>query len=292
MYKCVLENGLHWINQNGFLGLIHPEGIYDDPNGYELRQDVYQRLKYHFQFVNVKKLFQEILHWVTYSINIYSGQKDEISFVNINNLFHPSTIEACFIHNGNNICRGLKVQSANGSFDWNIEGHKSRINIIDKKVLQVFSKTFENSSRWQGAKLVSINTQEIINVIKKIGDFSGSVSDFENKISEGWHETNDVNINIVRNTKYPEIDKYEMIYSGPHIYVSNPLYKTPQEKCIIHHDFDIIDFSKIDENYVARTNYVPKTIDAGYASTIKGLENTNGIVDDWLGHYKLAFAKC
>lgn len=291
LYKCVLENGLHWINQNGFLGLIHPEGIYDDPNGYELRQDVYQRLKYHFQFVNVKKLFQEILHWVTYSINIYSGQKDEISFVNINNLFHPSTIEACFIHNGNNICRGLKVQSANGSFDWNIEGHKSRINIIDKKVLQVFSKTFENSSRWQGAKLVSINTQEIINVIKKIGDFSGSVSDFENKISEGWHETNDVNINIVRNTKYPEIDKYEMIYSGPHIYVSNPLYKTPQEKCIIHHDFDIIDFSKIDENYVARTNYVPKTIDAGYASTIKGLENANGIVDDWLGHYKLAFRK-
>ena len=42
LYKCVLENGLHWITEHGYLGLIHPEGIYDDPNGYELRKEIYK----------------------------------------------------------------------------------------------------------------------------------------------------------------------------------------------------------------------------------------------------------
>ncbi len=31
LYKCILENGLLWINPQGYLGLIHPEGVYDDP---------------------------------------------------------------------------------------------------------------------------------------------------------------------------------------------------------------------------------------------------------------------
>jgi len=60
LYKCVLENGIHWINPQGYLGLIHPEGVYDDPKGYPLREEIYQRLKYHFQFQNAFNLFAEV----------------------------------------------------------------------------------------------------------------------------------------------------------------------------------------------------------------------------------------
>ena len=292
LYKCVLENGLHWINPKGYLGLIHPDGVYDDPNGAELRKEIYQRLKYHFQFVNVKKLFQEILHWVTYSINIYSGSKSTISFININNVFHPSTIDTSLIHDGLGECGGLKTKMEDGNFEWNISAHKSRIINLNSEKLSVLAKTFENTDKWQGTKLVSIHAKEIIDIIQKIGEFSTSVSDFDNKITEGWHETNDVNGgNIKRDTKFPNLEVFEMIYSGPHIYVSNPLYKTPKEICLIHHDFDIIDFNKIDENDTARTNYTPLNVTAGYASTIKGFQQKDGSYDNWLDYYKVAFRK-
>lgn len=292
LYKCVLENGLHWISEKGFLGLIHPEGVYDDPNGYELRKEIYQRLKYHFQFVNVKKLFQEILHWVTYSINIYTGKRDTISFVNMSNLFHPSTIAGSFIHNGNGICCGLKYKTVEGNFEWNISTHKNRVLVFDENTLKVLAKTFENTDDWQGAKLVNIHSKEIIDVIEKIGLFPTSVADYENRITVCWDETNDVNAgNIKREVKYPVIEQFEMIYSGPHIYVSNPLYKSPQKKCEIHHDFDTIFLGEIDENYVARTNYIPLNVTAGYASIISGFQQKDGFYDNWLDYYKLVFRK-
>lgn len=292
LYKCVLENGLHWIAEKGYLGLIHPEGVYDDPNGSALRKEIYQRLKYHFQFVNVKKLFQEILHWVTYGINIYSGKKDEVDFISINNLFHPGTIDASFVYNGNEICGGLKIKTADDKYDWNIQGHKNRIIKVTPNTLQTLSQTFENTSNWEGAKLVSIHAQEIVDVIEKIGAFPSSVANVETKISVCWDETNDLNAgNIKRETQYPAIENFEMIYSGPHIYVANSFYKTPKEICIIHHDFDSINLEKITEAYTARTNYIPQNVTAGYANTIKGFQQTDGSYDNWLDYYKVAFRK-
>jgi hypothetical protein len=135
-------------------------------------------------------------------------------------------------------------------------------------------------------------------VLEKIGYFPKTVRDYENKISVCWDETNDVNSgNIRRETKYPVVEGYEMIYSGPHFYVANPLYKTPQEICIKHHQYDIIDLTMIDEVYSARTNYVPIGVTAGYGSTIKGFQKRGKqaegerAVEDWLEYYKLGFRK-
>lgn len=33
LYKCVLENGFTMLSDKGYMGLLHPEGVYDDPNG-------------------------------------------------------------------------------------------------------------------------------------------------------------------------------------------------------------------------------------------------------------------
>ncbi len=294
LYKCVLENGLHWINPNGYLGLLHPEGVYDDPNGYELRKEIYKRLKYHFQFQNAFNLFADVAHREKYGIHIYSGKVDQVHFYSINNLFHPSTIEGCFIDlNILEPCEGLKIKNeTKQTFEWNTKSHPSRKVLIDENVLKILSKTFESSDDWEGTKLVSIHAKEIVDAIHKIGEFSTSVQDFESKISEGWHETNDVTTGLIkRDTKYPDVESFEMIYSGPHIFVSNPLYKTPRSICIEKADYDIIDFTKINDTYTARTNYTPLNVLAGYASSIKGFKKEDGTYDNWLEYYKIAFRK-
>ena len=52
LYKCIVTNSFQQLSIIGFSGLVHPEGIYDDPKGQEMRKEVYSRLSYHFQFKN------------------------------------------------------------------------------------------------------------------------------------------------------------------------------------------------------------------------------------------------
>ena len=296
LYKCILENGFYWINASGYLGLLHPEGVYEDPNGSLLRKEIYSRLQFHFQFVNTKKLFSEILHWVTYSINIYSGSGRDVGFYNINNLYHPITIEGSEKHDGNGLCYGLKIKDeATGDYNWNISPHKNRILRITDKELKILNKTFDGSVFWQGTKLVSIHSSKIISVIEKLGQFEGNIKELENRISEGWHETTDVNEgNIRRETRFPNLEQFEMVYSGPHFFVSNPLYKSPKEVCHNHHEYDTIDPLLIDEEYLPRTNFVPQNVMAGYTSNVKGfrvVNNSSGTdsYTDWLNYYKVGF---
>lgn len=62
LYKCVLENAMTLASDNGYIGLLTPESIYDDPNGQPLRRELYKRLRYHFQYQNELRLFAEVHH--------------------------------------------------------------------------------------------------------------------------------------------------------------------------------------------------------------------------------------
>ena len=284
----------------GFLTLIHPEGVYDDPKGQPLRRELYPRLNFHFQFRNELSLFAETNDHgrMTFSINIYGFAKDTIDFLSVNNLFQPSTIDGCFLHNGLGACQGIKIKdSSKMSYVWNIKPHISRLVHFTKKELDVIARTFEGSDDWQAAKLVSVHAQEIMQVLEKLGQFSTSLKDFETKITVCWDETNDLNAGFIqRRTQFPDIEGYEMIYSGPHFFVANPLYKTPREICNQNSHYEIIDFKIIEKTFIPRTNYIPSNINNYFPLISKGLvvgRNKVGdtVHDNWLDYYKLGFRK-
>lgn len=299
LYKCILENGFSLLSKKGFMGLLHPEGVYDDPNGQLLRTEIYPRLKYHFQYTNELSLFMEVHHNTVYGTNIYSGGKNDISFYSISNLFHPSTIDGCFLKTHSGVTAGIKVKDeANDKYVWNIQPHSDRLVHFTDIELAILARTFENSNEAGTAKLVSIHSENIISVLKKLGDFPTSISNFDCKISEGWHETNDVDLGtIVRETKFPDVYSYEMIYSGPHFFVANPLYKTPREDCNLNSDYDIIDLTDISDDYIARTNYVPHRHPEAFPDLIPGFKTGekdsqgNDVYDRWIDYYKLGFRK-
>ena len=113
---------------------------------------------------------------------------------------------------------------------WNTVAHKNRIVHFGEEELQVLAKTFEgDTTKWKSTKLVSIHNKEIIDVLRKLSLFSKHVEDYSQIITVALDETNAVNAGIIkRNTIYPNMDKYEMIYNGPQFYVGNPCYKTPE----------------------------------------------------------------
>ena len=92
LYKCFITQSWMIIAVNGVVSLLHPESVYDDPKGGQLRKNLYINLLNHFQFQNEMLLFPEVGHDRKYSINIYGNPQNRIEFDHIANLYLPSTI--------------------------------------------------------------------------------------------------------------------------------------------------------------------------------------------------------
>lgn len=289
LYKCILCNTFSLSNNNGRIGLLHPETIFDDPNGQELRREIYPRLKYYFRFQNALKLFGEIGDRKKYCSVIYSGIKSEISFIAINNLLHPSTIDSSFAHNGEGIVGGIKSKNLNsGKFDWNLLGHKDRLVKISEDELKLFSKVFEDGNDSNSCKLVTIHANSILNIIKAFNNYPSKINNLRYWTTECWHETNSVKTQKIlrKETKFPSIEGCELIYNGPHFYVSNPLNKTPRINCTEKGHYDVIDLISISEDFLPRTNYIPVERLSNFKNRIKIFDG-----DLWIDKYKLGFSK-
>ena len=284
LYKCVLENGFSLLSHNGYMGLLHPETVYDDPKGQPLRKELYKRLLYHFQYTNELTLFAEVDHHTKYGEQIYGSRKETIDFLSIHNLYHPSTIDACFSHDGHGQCYGLKDENG----QWNIKAHKDRIVHFSEMELRTLSNTFENDSNWDSVKLIGVHVNTILKVLEKFSLFQSHVGDYNPFITMALDETNAINDGIMkRNTVYPQVDNYEMIYSGPNFYVANPIYKNPRGQCILNSDYDVINLTSISIDYTPRTNYTP-TIDLiNYKKLIQGFVSSK----EWIDCYKVGFRK-
>lgn len=288
LYKCILENAFSLLSDNGIMGMLHPETIYDEPNGQVLRKEVYKRLKYHFRFRNSLMLFAEVRDQKQYSINIYTGNSHDPSFDCIFNLYHPSTIDACFASDGHEKCYGIKIEGKDGKLTWNLRGHKNRIIHFNHNALLTLSKIFEDSEEWETTKLGSIYVRDVISSLERLALFPKSVKLLDPIITEGFHSTNSITDGTLRfEIKEADINKYEMIYSGPNIYVGTAFYKSPRIGGYKKSDFDIVDLTKIDEDYVLRTRYVPNIDLIKLKSTFQSFSERTS----WQDYYKVGYRK-
>ena len=292
LYKCVLENGFSLLSDKGFMGLLHPETVYDDPNGKPLRKEIYKRLKYHFQFVNVLKLFAEVLHWTIYGIQVYGRKKDYISFDSISNLFHPSTIDSCYSGDSHGICGGLK----NGN-DWNTSGHRSRIIHYTEEELKILTNNFEDDNDFESCKLATLHTKEILHVLSTISNFPTRISDYNRIVTRCLEETSSVDNGIIKkDISFANVNDYEMIYSGPHFYISNPIYKCPKKNYRHHADYDTVNLCIEPSNYELRSIYKPTSVNDSYKDSVRGFYHHtdtlgNKVYEKWSEYYKFGYRK-
>ncbi len=227
----------------------------DDPKGGNLRSHIYQRLRNHFQFQNQFILFP-IGHRNKYSINIFGRQQEQANFINISNLFAAKTIDACYEHDGEGKVGGIK----NDDNQWNLEGHQKRIIKVNEDKLALFAKLYdgENTPALE-ARLPALHSQQLLSVLEKFAAQPKRLKDLEGQYYSTvmFDETNSrKDGTIKRKTCFPESYK-GLIISGPHLYVGNPLYKTPREICTEKGHYDVLDLTNISNDYLPRTNYIP-----------------------------------
>ncbi|PID45073.1 MAG: hypothetical protein CSB48_00095 [Proteobacteria bacterium] len=263
MYKCFLPQAWRYGNKQGLSGFLHPEGVYDDPKGGELRAKVYPRLRFHFQFQNQNMLFP-IGDRNKYSINVYSVDKKSMnSFSNISNIFSVSTVDNCFSHNGSGAVPGIKNDEGN----WDILGHSNRIVTVNIDMLKTFALLYDEAGTPAlQARLPAIHSQELISVLekfaaqpKRLGDLKGEY--YSTVMFDETYAQRDGTIK--RQTRFAESPE-QWVLSGPHFFVGTPFYKTPRAICTEKGHYDILDLTDLPADYLPRTNYIPACDAAEY----------------------------
>jgi hypothetical protein len=289
LYKCFIPQAWLVGNSESVTAFITEGGIFNDPKGGGMRLECYKRLAKIFSFKNEKKLF-DIGHARPFDLEIYSEKAQSYNFELMANLFHPSTIDESYNHDGGGPVPGIK----NEEYGWNTSGHSNRIVNIDDEVLSLFAELYdEEGTPPREARISEVHSQEILKVLRRFTEQPRRLGDNESeyKSTVMFDETYAQRDGIIeRDTQFID-STHNWVLSGPHFFVGTPIYQTPQEKCTEKNHYDSVDLSCISENYLPRTNYVPACERSEYRSHTPTVpwSNENGESEPVTSFYRLAF---
>jgi len=243
------------------VGLLHPDSIYDDGKGQNLRASLYPRLRWRMQFVNELHLFEEPAHNLKFSVNIYGKPQRKINFISIANLFSPTTVIKSLKHDGLGAVPGTKNLYGN----WELSGHKYRLIPTTINDLESYALLYDEPRTSPiKARLPLLHSRHLSSILRKISHVQKRMRDMDYMLSSMWHETESPKKDIIRKHNRFANNALDWILSGPHLFVGNPLYQTPNRGCKNSLDYTKIDLQLIPENYVPRTNFIPSLIESQY----------------------------
>ena len=247
LHKLILENCLYL---GKYIGLVTDKGIFDDPNGGDLRCSLYYRLHNLFRFVNEKNLF-DIGHAKKFEVLILGKPKEYVEFDVIANLYHPLTILDSYTKK-DGISYGIK----NNKNEWELRGNIERVVSVNKNVLESIANIF-NSDNWDTVTLPVLHSKRIVSVLNKFRKFPRRLKHIEDHIwsTQMLNETNSQKNGLIDH-KVGFVDRSKFVLSGPHFYVANPFAKTPNENCSSKGDYSKIELSEIKPDYLPRTIFI------------------------------------
>lgn len=272
LYKNFIARSWSIIFEAGVLGFLHPEGIFNDPNGQTLRFETYKRLKAYYQFENELNLFSGTNDHgkMRFCLSIYSGKASSTThFHMICNVFHPQTIAASLLHDKSyEPIPGIKTNEN----QWNTRAHCHRVVTIRGEELDVFVRMFDEAGTPSTrARLPQIHSQEILGVIRKITNASRRLLDLNGEYytTQMFNEVlsqQDGSITRKDSPSFQPSSSIEWVLSGPHFTVCTPFNRAARTVCKHNSAYDDIDLTEIDNDFLPRSVYCPGTGSANRAT--------------------------
>ena len=152
------------------------------------------------------------------------------------------------------------------SNDWAVAGHANRIIHVDDEALANFAALYDDSRTPPlGARLPALHAATLVTVVRKLAAHSKRLADLTDYgAPTHWHETSAQRDGTIRReTRFPSAPS-ELVLSGPHFFVGNPLNKSPRRLCTQNTHYDVLDLAFLPDDYLPRTNYVPACDVADY----------------------------
>ncbi|PYY32866.1 class I SAM-dependent DNA methyltransferase [Curtobacterium sp. MCJR17_055] len=251
LYRCFMACTWKHSSRSGAIGLIHPETHFTDEKAGSLRALTYARLRRHWQFVNELTLF-DVHHLVSYGVHVYSAD-GAVGFLQATSLYHPQTVAGSLRHSGEGEEPGLK----NREGKWDLRPHQSRIVTVTDETLATWHAVLEDESvPVRQSRMVYAVNRSTAAVLDKLSK-SKRIGDLQLEFSGGWNETTDFKRGLFKKSWGPVTTWDEVILQGPHIFVGNPFYKSPNETMLHNQDWSPIDLETLAPEAMATTAYKP-----------------------------------
>jgi hypothetical protein len=262
LYRCFMEQTWRHRSQAGVVALLHPESHFTDQNARALRLAAYRRLRRHWQFINELKLF-EIQHQKTYGVHIYGEPLASPRFVNATSLYHPDTVVRSFAHDASGPQPGIK--DAEGH--WDLRPHSGRLLQVDASTLLTWRDLIETPDVSPSeSRMVSMVNQASADAIAELSTkrrLSALALDF----SAGWNETTDRAKGYFESEWGTPASWSDVILQGPHIHVSVPFFKYPNETMAHQTDTSLVDLEALGEHAVPVTSFKRRVSRASFEAS-------------------------
>ncbi|MFJ4998641.1 Eco57I restriction-modification methylase domain-containing protein [Microbacterium sp. NPDC088619] len=258
LYRCFMELTWAHLKPTGAVALIHPESHFTDEKAGHLREATYEHLRRHWQFINELSLF-EIHHLVSYGVHVY-GAARQPRFRMATNLYHPETVVSSLRHNGDGAEPGIKNVEGN----WDLSAHSGRITTVDDDVLRSWHALLEDEATpLRRTRMVYAVNRATATVLAKLAS-APRLESFGLEFSQGWNETTDFNKGFFSKSWGESTSWDDAILQGPHLFVSNPFYKSPNSTMLHNLDWSPVDLETLAPNAMPITSYKPAKPRAEY----------------------------
>ena len=239
----------------GTSGVIHMETHFTDDKATTVRAEAYRRLRRHWQFINELRLF-EIQDQKRYSVNVY-GTPGEVNFTHATSLYHPDTVVRSQQHDGSGDEPGFKDPTGT----WDLRPHAGRLQRIRASTLRLWAEVIDSPNASDTPMVYTVNsaaarTLQKLSTCPRIG-----VLGLE--FSAGWNETTDKERGRFIQEWGPS-SWQDSILQGSHLYVCQPLYKSPNPTMLHHLDWTATDFESMPADALPVTSYKPAGDRAAY----------------------------
>ncbi|WP_437737335.1 N-6 DNA methylase [Sorangium sp. So ce1335] len=256
LYKCFLAAAWRIGSPKSVVALVHQDGLFDDPLSQGLRWAIYRRLSIVLRFKNQFQLFPDVDNQVTFALTVSRAQvKGGIRFDYACNLFHPSTFDRSLVHDG---CGAVpSIKSDDNQFE--VRGHRNRIAVVTSAEMDLFATVFSMSSRAFDAPILPLlHSQDVLEVLRPFASLRRLQSLRPHAMgTRMWHERDDQSRGTIRRQETSLQRTEDWIVGGSHFHIGTPFQKSPRENCRSNRDYDVIDLTKIHDEYLPRTLFVP-----------------------------------
>ena len=249
LYRAFMCQVWEHQKQQGISSLIHMETHFTDAKTPELRAATYRHLRRHWQFINELQLF-DIQHQKIYGTHVY-GREQSPLFLHATSLYHPDTVLRSLMHDGSGEEPGFKDPHTG---TWDLRPHAARIQSVDESALKTWKMVTE-ADDWRSAPMVSTVNSAASRTLATLAT-RPRISTLDLQFSTGWNETTDFQKGLF-SKKWGPTSWDNAILQGPHIYVSTPLYKQPNETMRHFLDWTSTDLETLPANAQPITQYKP-----------------------------------
>ena len=249
LYRAFMCQVWEHQKQQGISSLIHMETHFTDAKTPGLRAAAYRHLRRHWQFINELLLFDmDDKHF--FGIHIY-GADQSPHFLHSTALYHPDTALRSLKHDGSGEEPGFKDPHTG---TWDLRPHAARIESIDEATLKTWQSVTE-SDDWRSTSMVSTVNSAAARTLTTLAT-QPRIGSLDLHFSTGWNETTDFQRGLF-SKRWGAASWGDAILQGPHLHISTPLYKQPNESMKHNQDWTSTDLEALAPSAQPVTQYKP-----------------------------------